>query len=388
MNGSKSKWIEKNRDGLIRSFIVVILGSLVNLGLKLVSEIYSYIIINIALIAIILLQRIDIQSAVNRFKEIVIYELGGHWRETQYSYRNKHFIEEKLFLSRILVEELLPYIIKEEGEHHLVRIFIDSGTTLYPAFKLLLDKGLVPDDENLRPKIHFYTNSLSGIESIQSHISNGSTKFSEEDFTFLGGTPLARYRATTGSITEASLKEIFEGQESGDDTDGTTPNTCLDIAILASNWILCGNLCNSIQLCARGRGHLDFKKLLHQKCKRAIIVAPLGKILCIDSVNELNDRLKKEVHLSAEDRQEYGTYFMPEKNKETTLLLTTQRDVPANIPFHTLSKIFHEVNDRDRKNFRVWSKEFSVPGTTADIKNIEMPHPWTRKHRVKFWKEE
>lgn len=225
----------------------------------------------------------------------------GPFSWNQYQERATHFADEKQLLCERLVTEQLPDLIKECWQDYDERnrksperidIIIDSGTTLTPAFAALKHFGLrfeakeqliksaearqhsVRDAPNFDPPFVVHTNSMSGVGEFNRM--GESLFFSETNLELFGGNPLGRYQATTGKVTESAARMV------------NPERTGFVISVLTANWVLIGNTFHTIHLCARGRGHLEFKAAAAANADCVVVVAPLGKLLRTDDVNVLN----------------------------------------------------------------------------------------------------
>jgi hypothetical protein len=294
------------------------------------------------------------------------------WYETLYSRREQHFIKEKHILAQNLVEDVLPRIVDQillENPHAEIRIILDSGTTITPIFGEMLAHG-VADTNRRQREIEIITNNLAGIEAVQKQAVGSHRHLQERHFTLLGGTPLGTYRATTGDVTETTLKQLL------------TDETRTRIGIITANWLLCGRAHNVLTLCARGRGHPAFKRLVADLCDYVVIIAPLGKIFALDTIAEVEDLIAKHgggIEAGA-DRYEPVVVGKTKERKERTLLVTTQRSPETGSPLCYLSQQLQTLPFHLRTNFVMErALEFSPPGSKDEIRRTDLPHLWTRK---------
>jgi hypothetical protein len=383
---SLKNWATRNRDPLTIGILFFAITSVPPVLAKGGNPLWVVIVLNLAMMGFLLLQRASVGEAITRLRNIVIYDLGLPWSETQYSRRSKHFVEEKELLADCLVDHILPDLlekIRQEAAHPQVQIILDSGTTITPMFEKLARKGISLPTNAPSLKIEFFTNNLAGIEELQKldHLSH--KKLSEEDFTLIGGTPLGRYRATTGKYAEEALGAILSNSNQRDN------GTRVKVGIVTANWLLVGHGHDSISLCARGRGHPEFKKLVIDKCDYLIIVAPLGKVLALDDERRLNDLLPRESDIQTGEKREYDLIPIEQSRKSKTFLLTSQRPIGSISPLKILSSQIFNQNPAVCKNFilHLSCPEYSPPGSTEEVRMAEMPHSWTRKYAKELFGE-
>ena len=347
---------------------------------KKFDPIWFLIAINFAFFCILVYLQGIIRAEFARLRDIVIFEIGVPWRETQYHRREKHFVEEKAKLASIFVEETLPALcdeIQEKYENPKIRVILDSGTTITPVFEQLVRKGIA-SEITIEPEI--YTNNLAGIIEIEKLDHLLDNKLKEEDFMLIGGNPLSRYRATTGAITEETLKNLFTENK----LDG---QQIVTVGVLTANWLLSGPGQSKISLCARGRGHPQFKDEIVKSATYLVIISPLGKILQLGDVERLNELLPEEETLLRGPGKEYSAIEIPATKKETAFLLTTSRPDPSDSPLVFSSKSLHGKSDSYRGNFRLRSEcpEYSPPGGKNEVLQTDLPHSWTRKSDIELF---
>ncbi len=297
--------------------------------------------------------------------ENLLYEIyGSTWRNSQYYRRRGHFTQEKFRLARGLVKKILPKKLEEINSNHnctQINIIIDSGSTLSPLFSFLPHMKV---NKEIRDKIKFYTNNIAGITEL--HKSRyGRHKFKENDFILIGGNPLGEYMANTDEDPNETRKRFQEI---------TNQAGHFNITILTSNWILGGNNFDELALCAKGRGHPEFKKVLLEISNFIFVAAPLGKILKIKAESDL----KKIV---GGDQYE----IIPITNgKDKTCLVTTYRSEESLSPLKELS---HQLFDKKDKQSHTRNYHFSNPslfykvsGKTKEVWATELPHHYISKH--------
>lgn len=126
----------------------------------------------------------------------------------------------------------------------------------------------------------------------------------------------------------------------------------------------------------RGEGHFEFKRIVFEHSDYAVLVAPLGKILHRDDVAWLNGIIPQQ------PAEKYRDYRIPDKRRDKTYLLTSLR------PDHTCSPLKHhsmhldDIRKQKRaKNYTFWDPvEYNPRGSTAEVKEIEVPHQYLSDH--------
>lgn len=251
-------------------------------------------------------RRIDTQDDL-------LYDIFGYtWQNSQYFKRKRHFTSEKDLLGKITVDHALINILgkirkEKHNSHKIINIIIDSGTTLTPIFKYLPDSDL----PKLHDKTQIHTNNISGIEELF-RVDPSRWKFKETDFFLIDGNPLGRYRATTyDEIPHPYLAKLWSLQEE---------KKTINLSIITGNWIMASNGLKELSICAKGRGHPEFKRELIEKSDYLLVVAPLGKILRINNIETLND-------ITPEKEKDYESISIPLSKKDQTTLLTTFRSM-------------------------------------------------------------
>jgi hypothetical protein len=359
------------KDVIVHSLIGVGVHALVVFVL-LPQNAYKFLWATLALIvwlqvALLFTQKRLFNKRVGVLDDILESQFGFSLEDNQFNRRSRHFRAEKIRLAEVLTSEVLPRLVRQaqrdypELKH--LNIFLDSGTTITPAFRPLVFQGLPIEKERL--VIH--TNNLAGIDELHKlpQIQLESGKLSEEVFNLLPGSPLCKYRATTEGGMDKFLEGIWEEKRN---SNGTTAA----IGVLTANWILAGPGLDSLQICARGRGHLAFKKNLIENCDYVVVVSPLAKILRVDKLNELNDLISDPVKFRNEPMS---------TNKERTFLLTSNR------PHHSLSPLRNitiELKNLQKhsggKNYTLCPEcpEYDPPGNAREVMATECPHDYVR----------
>ena len=308
------------------------------------------------------------KSRLEMVDRIMIDYFGFSWRENQYFKRLQHFVDEKKFLARVLVEQFLPKLVDricaDNPKVHIINIILDSGTTITPVFSHLIRLG-IPTKEGV--EINILTNNLAGIDEIHKIDISKKDALSERDFNLIGGQPLNNYRATTGDFTHKILEDLWKQQR---DSGGKI----VSLGIITANWFLAGRGLDRIQICARGAGHFAYKVSIIKNCEQIVLVGPLGKILPFDHVDELNALTSAE--------KSYDASPLPEAKRNETYLLTSYRPKISLSPLRLMSNMLVNVCDRgNSKNFI-----FCPDNPTFDPKQnnrleaiiTELPHEYVR----------
>ena len=310
------------------------------------------------------------KNRLDALNHIIIDYFGYALQQNKYFKRSHHFVEEKIRLAHSLVEQLLPTIIKKIEEDHppikTIKIILDSGTTITPIFPCLIRNG-VPADSKY--SIELYTNNLAGIDEIHRFPPNEERKLSEDNFNLIGGQPLNQYRATTGDFTNEILKDLISKN------DGVGQKA-ISVGIVTSNWFLTGRSHDEIQICARGRGHLEFKEILVNNCDYIILVAPLGKVLPVKDIDTFNSILK----IDPEDKDNtYKGFTVPRDKRNQTYLHTSFRKSHSLSPLHRISDRLKDVKVEKTSENYIFSKAcplFDPKDDRDQAIRLDLPHDY------------
>lgn len=354
-------------------FFVGSLGDLIEQGSRFEANL---LLIQLAIIALVFVLLFNFRRLFNKQIDAasnLFYDFFGYaWQSNQYFRRKQHFVLEKDTLCHILVNDVLPRLLDEieakpERPVGTCNILIDSGTTLSPAFRYLPTATFARDRE-LKIKIH--TNNIAGTEELN-RVDDREWRLAETDFFLIDGNPLGRYRATTyEGRPHPYLKNLWAAaKDSG----------VLNVGVITGNWILAGADLTRLTICAKGRGHPEFKEELVENCDYLVVVAPLGKILRLGDVSDLNELLPQ-------DEGRYRAISIAKDKREFTFLLTTVRGGTRRSPLGV-----HSANLQDKmmleaqgkrvtENFRFCQgiPEFNPPGAREEVLRIEVPHKYLR----------
>lgn len=302
-------------------------------------------------------------SQVNR---LLIDQFGFYSLENQYFLRSRHFPEEKMKLAKVFVKQVLPELIEDifykNPNLAKLNIIFDSGTTITPIFKILTESDPCFDKE----KVTIYTNNLAGIDEIHKFgkLYDSESYLREEDFNLIGGSPLLKYRATTGPITNNFLSSLEQEQKNSKGTIKT-------LGILTSNWFIVGKNYDRIYLCARGIGHYKFKMKVEDLSEYIVLISPLGKILPINDVEGLNKYISND---------QYSAFPISNDKKNKTFLLTTFRSQKSLSPLVNLSRELKKIKATNTSLNYCFVKDEIIYnpsiGTKSEIRNAELPHDY------------
>lgn len=309
--------------------------------------------------------------------DILEVEFGFSLEENQYNHRSRHFRREKLKLAEHLVSTALPRTVQSITAKYpnfkSLLLFLDSGTTITPAFRPLFFHGL---DVGSGKKLTIHTNNLAGIDELHklSHVDLGQGKLREDNFNLLPGSPLSKYRATTAGSMRQFLQGIWKDEELEQQRADPKSQHTVVISVITANWLLAGHGFDCLQLCSRGRGHLEFKRMLIENSDYVIVVAPLPKVLRVDDVKRLNELI--------DEQDGFQAFCLPLEKRECTFLLTTLRPEKSLSPFVNITIELQNLQKDDRgKNYSLWPHcpELDPPGTPREVLALECPHEYVRR---------
>jgi hypothetical protein len=343
-------WVAKYRKdllmGIASNVVVALIVAIIGEWLIPGSSFQKIVII---LLVIILALLVPLTSALfvffnRRLKtDALLNEIyGSTWRNSQYYQRKNHYTEEKYFLSQKLVKgclaKRLEQFFNEYQQQHSsdqekgnnINLIIDSGSTLVPIFEYL---PLLELKKEIRDKLIVFTNNIAGIEELHRSFKDGSNYYAEDNYYLIGGNPLQKYMATTidkFNVTKNNLKTLLNQHK------GVT------ISIVTSNWILGGPGLTDLTLCAKGRGHPEFKKALIELSDYVIVVTPLGKILKLRDAHELNTLVRPA--------DPYQPIFIENIPKERVFLFTSYREEGSLSPLVKHSQTLEDNIDPTKKS--------------------------------------
>jgi len=263
--------------------------------------------------------------------------------QSLFSERMGHFREEKEYIAKNFVPLLMDRCRRLiESQNKKVYLLIDSGTTLYPFFAKLGEKGIqirrayeeTVDNQNDKEfwlnKLIIVTNNLPGFSSLIETARFSRDKYSDLAIKceILPGAPLPIYSAVTGEKTQEALYNLGKGTE----------ENSIFIGLVTGSWIRLSSRPVPIPL-ARGRGHKAFKQAMINKCNEIYVVAPLGKVFLDVELEELNTAMDFRVDLGP-DSHPYEEVFIDPSKAECVKLVSTSR-----LPGRILTPLGNRLKD-------------------------------------------
>jgi len=375
------KWIIENRkEFYIHAIIYFIFGFLIKLIYEFLLKGTPFeknviIILTIIMISLAIITSTLLVFFKRRLKtdDLLSDIYGTTWRNSQYYQRKNHYTEEKNFLSMKLVNEQLSNTLhkfyedyqKNNGNSDNINLIIDSGTTLVPIFEYLPKLKM---QKTYRDKLKVFTNNIAGIEELHRSFKDDS-EYNESNYYLIGGNPLHKYMATTIAGFDATKKNL---------TSLLDPYQGVKIGIVTSNWIIGGAQLTGLTLCAKGRGHYEFKKALVELCEYIIVVAPLGKILKLENVEELNKIVGDDYETIPLTKVAGNENISTTKDRNKVFLFTTFRDRSTSSPLND-----HSINLANASHMPALKFTFLDPipkfcpnGSAKEVHFKEIPHEY------------
>ena len=220
-----------------------------------------------------------------------------------FQYRKVHYSAEKILLCKHIIDHVLQNI--RFSDYPKVYFLIDSGSTVYPLFKLLCSDAVIDfikskerenDKDIVQPPFEIITNNIQGIQSILTYgrKSNNISAEMKVPCHVIPGNLEGKYDAilSSESITHLSYKmERIKSEHLKKN------EKYLVISIISGNYI-------STQdgVLWRGNFHGAMKDAMVKYSNLTYIVAPLGKIFS-ESTSEINDMIKESsIYLNFETK--------------------------------------------------------------------------------------
>ncbi len=316
----------------------------------------------------IIIMRRSVIERVRSLTERVDIFAGARF-PTQFDERTRHYAFEKNQLARELVHNQLPSLMGSCAPNQDVAIVVDAGTTLQPFFSAFRTYGLGQEQNaRLAGRVALHTNSFSGCIAF---CDEEDGAMSESQMHLFGGTPMAKYRAVLGAETVEGVKELSKAS--------SRPRI---VGLLTANWILVGQNCDRLIICARELSHLEYKVEVARSADLLIVVAPLGKIAQFNDVTELNRVLSL-----VDEGAYHGHNVIDGRRPEDTFLLTTRRTANSSPLFNWSHHV--QKNVLAARRFKLWDGDrrlvFNPEGTKDQIENAEFPHVYVREHKAEFY---
>ncbi len=312
------------------------------------------------------------KSRLDQADKILLDYFGFSWRKNQYFSRLQHFTDEKQELASCLVEGELPDLLDKILIRHNkvagLNIILDSGTTITPIFPLLAKQGIATKRSI---ELRFYTNNLSGIDELHKLDVPKDCPISESSFNLIGGQPLNMYRATTGTVTQKFLQELWAGR-------AENAEAVLTVSVITANWVLAGRHLDEISICAKGRGHFAFKKDLIDHSDYIIVMAPLGKILRVDETDSLDEA----------SQGPYKAYPFPKEKRNRFILMTSFRPRVSQSPLARHSEALMRTRDSGDSQNYLFSEHcpiFDPSSRRIEAIVTDLPHGYVRDNFEDFF---
>lgn len=324
-------------------------------------------------------------------KQHKLYHIGH-----PYHNRLSHFPVEKEQLADFTVKNVLPRVVENildgENDAEQINIILDAGTTITPIFKKIMKFGIAfekPSNSKFENTgLKFLTNNLAGIDHVQYLKDYDDSKFAEGDFFIISGYPKRKYMSILGEPAIKFLEEVKKIKK-------LKPNSIFNIGVVTANWLTAGRHPDKINLslAAGGVDHMQFKKKIIDTADIILIIAPLGKILRIDTTDKLEEKIRKynnkinETNSSGNiAERKYELFSIPEDKKDSTYLITTFRNDTS--PFKLYSENFLKIKEKkSTENFTFWNNDFffNPRGSIQDIILQELPHNYVRDSFSDFY---
>jgi hypothetical protein len=250
--------------------------------------------------------------------------------ESLFDVRATYFTVEKEFVadrfSRLIFDRCKHLVEKHARP---IKLFIDSGTTLYPIFRYIGLYGLTSyknDETWIREgQLSIVTNSIPGFRSLVESVS--LDKMSPHAGTAvkafqLPGNAQAAYWAVTGDETVDALRKLKK-----DDNIIITLTTGNLIRIAE------GSPPYPVPL-ARGTKHPPIKQEAIRIADETYVVGPLGKIIANATVVAINSALNQRITLKNTTRMEYAELTVDIPTERIKLVSTAR---PPGEPLYKLT---------------------------------------------------
>ncbi|MCK4763769.1 MAG: hypothetical protein KAW12_16325 [Candidatus Aminicenantes bacterium] len=363
--------------GIITTFLSIILTYFISIIFSSIEPI-MFVVFALGFFVVILLgailfnQKRLLDAKFKQVNFILRSEFGFTFNQNQFFKRQQHFTIEKKEIAHTFVNQVLQELVEkkfnQDSSVNELNLFFDSGTTITPIFPLLLNLNV---QEMKGHNFHIYTNNLAGIDEIHKAPNQDEFNLNERDFSLIPGQPLNKYRATTGTSTQKFLNAMWASQEK---SGKNIKNVC----VLTANWFLLRKGLRRIAICARGPGHMDFKKNLFENCNFTFLLAPLGKLLPLDTLGDLNDLLPDK-----EDK--YECFELPKNKCEQTVLVTTYRQNDSPSPLFNFSIRLRE--NKKSENYILCEKnfEYRLKCDRTELAITEFPHKYIRVNYQKIF---
>ena len=312
--------------------------------------------------------------------------------DNEYASRQDHFTLEKALLAQRASTKVLPQILHtilhDNPELKVLNVVVDSGTQMAALFPYFFDIDLHCGDLLETVQVNIHTNNLAGVDELHkaseyryAHSAVGRQTIALK---LIGGQQYKRYRATLGEPALEYLQRMWDTQDASNSALAGSPGAKGDaevtLGVLTGNWFLGGGLdLDQITLCARNRSHYQFKESVATNSQYRLLLSPLGKLLPLSSVDELN-----EIAASGGQTEPYEAVKFDTERRDRTYLLTTTRPADSRSPLKRSSAALGRVAEQGGKNF-VLAPDVPCfdPGprlTRDDLIHMELPHRYIREN--------
>lgn len=283
---------------------------------------------------------------------------SGHQTKSNlslFNFRMQHYTDEKEFICR----KCLEHIATNFKNKSIIYLMIDSGSTVFPIFKLLCDYYWLFDGEDREPlkKIRIITNNLPGVNSLLLFGRKDSSVNAEMMYRckILPGRIDGKYSAILDIECANHLNWTIRNERQAHQND--------DIAFIS---IITGNYISIKDgVLWRGDDHGAMKDAYIYNSDYVYILSPLGKIFdksCKDIIyiQEANNSHQKKYH-SLKDIENIGMLrFFDENNAEITITMNQDDHLTRFLPDKLLKRCGNNIFLFTTK--RVEKKDSLFPG--------------------------
>ena len=293
------------------------------------------------------------------------------YSDTLFGERSQHFKEEK----EELAKRFTPYLMERckaligDGQRH-VYLLIDSGTTLYPFFRLIgmeTAKCWQRGEEWLK-YFHLATNNLPGLEELMRSGRRVQfdrySKLAIEGCHLLPGVPMPVFSAVAGEETKKAIRLLHDKASTRE-----APESPLFIGLLVGNWV---RIRNRIPRCpvpmARGVEHKEVKDTLVENSDEVYVVSPLGKIFIGQSNDAVNRALGFSPNPADPEKDRYDDVTIDDRKAQRVKLVSTCREESRILHRHSF-RLEDALVPPDRTHSAMIDEE-----NFATAKIDELPH--------------
>ena len=242
--------------------------------------------------------------------------------------RKNHFVAEKRVLADGLVTDLesrLEALLS--GNVERIRLLLDSGTTIFPIFKLLMRKKNNPVWFD---RVEIVTNNIPGVfVSLVDGRKDESNPYSKLAFRtrLVGGEPIPAFWASLAPSWKYANLDT-EAVADGVQQLGRSDPKCMTIGVTTGNYAQL----NGYTLLNRDRSHHAFKKALVEVSEIVYCLFPLGKMLPC-SADELNESLISAAERDDPDKR-YADMEIDVSKLTEFVVITTKRNDRSQLHGH------------------------------------------------------